>query len=127
MVLALVLEQPSHGYELSQRYRRRFADLVPMSVPRVYEALDRLRDSGMIEPVVLQGAEPARRQHLMRRSYRATKAGAQEYRRWVADQLKDDPSRPELLGRVASAGALGIDAVLDVIDRYQGACVEGLP
>ncbi len=43
LVLALVIEQSSHGYEISQRYQRRFGSFVSMSVPRVYAALDRLR------------------------------------------------------------------------------------
>lgn len=125
-MLALVIEQPSHGYEISRRYERRFGSFAPLSVPRVYSALDRLRDSGMIEPVALKPAEPAGRQHLMRRSYRATRSGTQAYRRWVAERMHDDPRRAELLGRIASVGLLGIDAVLDVIEEYERSCVEEL-
>jgi DNA-binding PadR family transcriptional regulator len=126
LVLALVIEQPSHGYEISQRYERRFGSFHSMSVPRVYGALDRLRDTGMIEPITLKPVKPAPRQHLMRRSYQATDAGVQAYRRWVAEQMRDDPQRPALLARIASVGVLGIDAVLDVIDCYQRECMEEL-
>jgi DNA-binding PadR family transcriptional regulator len=126
LVLALVIEQPSHGYEISQRYRGRFADLLPMSVPRVYGALDRLRDMGLIEPIAMKAAKSTPRQHRMRRSYRATDEGAAAYRRWVAEWMREDPQRPALLGRISSAGVLGIDAVLDVIDRYQRECMEEL-
>jgi DNA-binding PadR family transcriptional regulator len=126
LVLALVIEQPSHGYELSQRYERRFGSFQSMSVPRVYAALDRLRDGGMIEPITLKPVKPARRQHQMRRTYQATDVGVQEYRRWVAEQMRDDPRRPALLARLASVGVLGIDAVLDVIDCYQRECMEEL-
>jgi DNA-binding PadR family transcriptional regulator len=126
LVLALVIEQPSHGYEISQRYERRFGSFQSMSVPRVYAALDRLRDGGMIEPIALKPVKPARKQHLMRRSYRATDAGVQAYRRWVAEQMRDDPRRPQLLARIASVGVLGIDAVLDVIDCYRRECMEEL-
>lgn len=129
LVLALVIEQPSHGYEISHRYQRRFGELFPLSVPRVYGALDRLRDGGMIAPIELE-SEPARKQHLMRRSYRATRSGVRAYKRWVAERMRDDPRRPQLLGRIVSAGLLGVDAVLDVIDNYQRECMEelrGLP
>jgi DNA-binding PadR family transcriptional regulator len=126
LVLALVIEQPSHGYEISRRYERRFGSFQSMSVPRVYAALDRLRDGGMIEPIALKPVKPARKQHLMRRSYRATDAGVQAYRRWVAEQMRDDPQRPQLLARIASVGVLGIDAVLDVIDCYERECMEEL-
>jgi|GEM_PF-1856579 len=126
LVLALLIEQPSHGYEIKQRYERRFGSFLPMSVPRLYGALDRLRDAGMIELIAAQPAKPAGRQHLMRRSYRASDAGVEAYHRWVAERMSDDPQRLELLGRITSAGLLGIDAVLDVIDRYQRECMEQL-
>jgi DNA-binding PadR family transcriptional regulator len=126
LVLALVIEQPSHGYELSQRYQRRFASFMPMSVPRVYAALDRLRDSGMIEPTAPRRSKSASKQERMRRSYRPTDEGAQAYRRWLGEQMRDDPRRPQLLAQVVSAGLLGIDALLDVIDRYQRECMEEL-
>lgn len=126
LVLALLIERPSHGYELSQRYDERFGSFAALSVPRIYAALDRLRDSKMIEPIVLDTTKPMPRQHLMRRSYRATSAGAQAYRAWVAERLRDDPQRPQLLARIAASGGLGLDGVLDVIDRYERACVEEL-
>jgi DNA-binding PadR family transcriptional regulator len=126
LVLALVIEQPSHGYELGQRYDLRFGSFASLSVPRVYAALDRLRDAGMIEPIVLKPVEPAGKQHLMRRSYRATRAGVEAYRRWAAERLQDDPYRPQLLGRIASVGVLGIDAVFDVLDEYERVCLEEL-
>jgi DNA-binding PadR family transcriptional regulator len=126
LVLGLLLEQPSHGYELSQRYDERFGSFAAMSVPRVYAALDRLRDNGMIEPVALDTEQPVPKQHLMRRSYRVTAAGVQAYRAWVAERMREDPQRPQLLARIASAGSLGLDGVLDVIDRYERACLEEL-
>jgi DNA-binding PadR family transcriptional regulator len=126
LVLALVIEQPSHGYEICQRYQRRFGDMLPTSVPRVYGALDRLRDAGMIRPIASKPAKPAGKQHLMRRSYRATDAGLEAYHRWVAERMRDDPQRPQLLARITSSGLLGTDAVLDVIDRYQEECMEEL-
>jgi DNA-binding PadR family transcriptional regulator len=126
LVLGLLIERPSHGYELSQRYEERFASFAAMSVPRVYAALDRLRDNGMIEAVALDTAGPVPKQHLMRRSYRVTPPGVNAYRAWVAERMREDPQRPQLLARIASAGSLGLDGVLDVIDRYERACLEEL-
>jgi DNA-binding PadR family transcriptional regulator len=126
LVLALVIEQASHGYEICQRFQRHFGSFMSMSVPRIYGALDRLRDAGMIEPAVLKPGKPARRQHQMRRSYRATSMGVDAYHRWLAEQMRDDPQRPHLFARIVSAGLLGIDVVMDVIDRYQRECMEEL-
>lgn len=126
LVLGLLIEQPSHGYELCQRYRSRFGALLPMSVPRVYGALDKLRDERMIEQVSLKSAQSAPRQHMMRRTYRATRAGVKAYHSWVAERMSDDFQRPQLLGLIASAGVLDVDAVLEVIDRYDRECMEEL-
>src|ERR1700737_4491774 len=98
-VLALLIEQPSHGYEISQRYQRRFGSFMPLSVPRVYGALDRLRDAGMIEPVATR-PKSASKQQRMRRSYRPTDEGAEAYRRWLGEKMRDDPGSPPLLGRM---------------------------
>ena len=126
LVLALVIEQPSHGYEINQRYERRFGSFVSMSVPRVYVALDRLREAGLIEPIELRPAGPPRKQHRMRRSYQASEAGISAYRRWVAERMTDDPERASLLARIASVGLLGVDAVLEMIDAYEEECMRQL-
>jgi len=124
LVLALVIEQPSHGYEINQRYERRFGGFLPVSSSSVYAALGRLQDAGMVEPIVLEESGRARRQHVLRRSYRATAAGARAYRRWVAERMRDDPQRPQLLGRIASTGLMGIDALLELVDRYEQECLQ---
>ena len=127
LILGLVLEEPSHGYEIGRRYESRFGDVVPLTVPRVYAALDRLRDDGLIEPLVLDRTRevPSRRE-LMRRSYEATREGAEAYRAWLVEQLSDDPLRARLLTRVISVSSIGIDALLDVVDRYAQVCLEQL-
>jgi len=62
----------------------------------------------------------------MRRSYRVTRAGAKAYRAWVAERLADDPQRTQLLARITSTAGLGLDGMLDVIDRYEQACGQEL-
>jgi DNA-binding PadR family transcriptional regulator len=41
-VLALVIERPSYGYELYERFGRRFGEFLPASQGNVYDALKRL-------------------------------------------------------------------------------------
>jgi DNA-binding PadR family transcriptional regulator len=124
LVLALVIESPSHGYELYQRYELRFGGLSPRTKPSVYKVLRRLEDIEMIEPIMIESAGRPRRQHDSRRSYRATRKGAQAFRRWVAERMQDDPDRLGLLARVASICFLGAGAALEVIDRYESDCVQ---
>ncbi len=126
LVLGLVIEEASHGYEISQRYEARFTDVVPLTVPRIYAALDQLRDDGLIELLAVEDASGVPKRHLMRRSYRATARGAEAYRDWVVRQLQDDPLRVRLLARIISTSATSLDATLDVIDRYAQGCLEQL-
>jgi DNA-binding PadR family transcriptional regulator len=126
MVLALVLEQPSHGYEIHRRYERRFGGFMLTSKSSLYAILNRLRDAGMIESIVLEPTGRSRKQHDLRRSYRATREGARAFRRWVAGRITDDSERLDLLARIASVGFLGVDAVSGVIDRYESDCMQGM-
>jgi DNA-binding PadR family transcriptional regulator len=123
LVLALIVERPSHGYEIYQRYERRFAGFLPKSRSSIYEVLPRLKAEGMIESIVIEPDCPAGRQHESRNSYRATRMGAQAFRGWVAEWMRDDPQRLQLRARVASVCFLGVDAVLGVIDRYESDCM----
>lgn len=126
MVLALVLEQPSHGYEIHRRYELRFDEFLPTSKSSLYAILNRLRDAEMIESIVLEPVGGSRKQHDLRRSYRATRRGAQAFRSWVAARMTDDSERLDLLARIASVGFLGLDAVSGVIDRYESDCMRGM-
>jgi DNA-binding PadR family transcriptional regulator len=126
LTLGLIIEQPTHGYELSQRYQHRFGPFVPVNLPRLYRALDRLLETGMIEPLPLSTRKSTPKQHRMRRSFRATEAGVEAYRSWVAERIRDDSQHHALLGQIAATGLLGIDGLLDVIDRYQRECIERL-
>lgn len=126
LVLALVIQRPSHGYEIEQRYDSRFGSFLPLTTSRVYGALARLSDASLIERIALRAEGRSRKQHRLRQSYRATRAGVQAYRQWAAEQMLDDPRRVEMLSRIASVGLLGADAVVDVIDRYEQSCMREL-
>ncbi|MGO9490066.1 MAG: tyrosine-type recombinase/integrase [Solirubrobacteraceae bacterium] len=126
LVLGLLIEQPSHGYELSRRYDQRFTPVAAVSAARIYAALDRLRDRGLIEAVALDPTKVARKQQLMRRPYRASEEGVHAYRRWVSERMHGDPERAQLLARIASTSRMGPDGILEVIDSYESMCVEEL-
>jgi DNA-binding PadR family transcriptional regulator len=125
-VLALVIEQPSHGYEINQRYERRFDSLLHVSVPRVYGALERLRDARMIEETEIKLSGRTTKQHALRHSYRVTKAGIAAYADWIGSTLGDDGERPHLMGPIAAAGLLSVDVLLDAIDRFAERCRKEL-
>jgi len=127
-VLGLVIEKPSYGYELLQRLRARYGELLEVSSPsHVYVALDRLQREQLIvhhDPSVSEEpAEPGAPARQPKVTYRATAEGAVVYRQWLAERLRDDEERVELLGRLVSTGARNLDALGDLLDRYELECV----
>lgn len=136
-VLALVIEQPSYGYELGQRFERRFAGVLDPQISQIYAALSSLERAELVEPLpeeeqplrvagAVTLARPAARTHA-RIHYRATAEGERSFRAWLADQLRADPPHGELLQRLAATAGAGLDQVAvmsELIDNYERACVE---
>jgi DNA-binding PadR family transcriptional regulator len=123
-VLGLVIEKPSHGYEIGQRFERRFGGFLRVGRSSIYAALGTLVDAGLIEKVsarsntgVSQGAKAGA-------CYRATARGARAYRGWLAERVRNDPQRVDMLGRMTLAGVHSVEAALDFIARYEQECVD---
>lgn len=126
-VLGLVIEKPSYGYELLQRFEGRYGEVLRVSGPsHVYAALNRLEKARLIEPALDEAAEPAEVQRQPKVSYRATADGARAFRRWIAERMRDDEQRVELMGRLIAVGARRMDALGEIIDRYEHECVEAV-
>jgi DNA-binding PadR family transcriptional regulator len=122
-VLGLVIEKPSHGYEIGQRFERRFGGFLSVGRSSIYAALGSLMEAQLIEKMagrsttgVSQGAKAGA-------SYRATARGARAYRGWLAERVRNDPQRAEMLERMTLAGVHSVEAALDFIARYEQECV----
>jgi DNA-binding PadR family transcriptional regulator len=121
-VLALVIERPSYGYEIAERFDRRFGEFLPATQSNVYDVLKRLERDELIEEAG-RGGSRGRPQI----NYRATAEGGVAYRSWLVGQLRADPQRSELLSRLASTGLRRAEVMMGVIDCYEEACLrEGL-
>ena len=120
-VLALVIEKPSYGYEVWQRFEERFGDVLEVGSSRIYQVVNALLDDGLIEPVP-GGEAGSRRQP--KPCYRATELGAREHRRWLAEDLRDDPLRAELRRRLLAVGGDDAATLLEIVDRYEQACLD---
>jgi DNA-binding PadR family transcriptional regulator len=118
LVLGLVIQQPSHGYEIYQRSER-FGAILSLSRSSVYAVLDRLREMRMIEEIDLEPVGPGSRKRESRRSCRATALGASSYRRWVAERIAEDPHWTQVMGQVACASLLGLNDLARVVDRFE--------
>ena len=96
VVLALVAEEPRHGFAVAKELApdAMLGEAWTVRRPLVYRAIDHLRDAGLVEPVRTEAG--AQGPH--RTVYRATRSGATRVTRWL-DRPVDHPRdvRTELL------------------------------
>lgn len=119
-LLGLVIERPSYGYELLQRFKRTYGETLALSgASRIYEALEALRVHALIEELPEEpSAQPAR---LPKPRYRATEAGMRGYQDWLLRQLEEARQRGRLFAR--QLAMLEPELALSVIDEYERECL----
>jgi DNA-binding PadR family transcriptional regulator len=112
LVLALVIEKPSYGYEIHERFVRRFGEILSTSRATIYDVLARLEEEGYV--AVAGSSGPRGRPRV---NFRPTDQGAEIHLSWLAECLCD-PQRSPVLSRLAGIGLRGTDAKLKLIDRF---------
>jgi DNA-binding PadR family transcriptional regulator len=117
VVLALVIEKPSYGYELHDRLQRRFGEFLSTSLGNVYDALRRLEEDEYVEVAGHSGARGRPRVN-----FRATTMGVEANVSWLTERLQEDPQRLGLWSRLASTSLRRADARLRVIDCFEEEC-----
>lgn len=123
-VLGLVIEKPSHGYEIGQRFEGRFGDFLNAGRSAIYAALGTLMEAGLIEKMSGRSTTGVRQGAKAGAPYRATARGARAYRGSLAERVRNDPQRVEMLGRMMLAGVQSVEAAVDFIARYEQECVR---
>ena len=113
-LLALLEQEPAHGYTLKQRYDDRFARTRPMAFGQVYAALARFETKGWAEVTgieVVDGPE--------RKRYRVTEEGVEAVTEWVyTPQQPTEFAMSNLYTRVSVALTSGRSAA-EVLDRQR--------
>jgi DNA-binding PadR family transcriptional regulator len=113
-LLALLEQQPLHGYTLKQRYDDRFSRTRPLAFGQVYAALSRFESKGwaeVSEVEVVDGPE--------RKRYRITEDGVDVVTEWVyAPQQPTEFAMSNLYSRVSVALTSGRSAA-EVLDRQR--------
>jgi len=118
-LLGLVIERPSYGYELAQRFEHAYAGMLQLSgISYVYTALDTLQCRRMIEeiPGTRTGRQPKPR-------YRATTEGVRSYQQRLIVQMREDFRRSRLFARQLAVLAQEPEMALDVIEHYGQECL----
>jgi DNA-binding PadR family transcriptional regulator len=122
-LLGLVIQRPSYGYELVQRFERTFGDALELSsLSQIYTALDTLTRRSLIEEFTAdeEGSHPVVRQP--KPHYRATAEGVQSYETWLVGQIPEERRRSRLFARQLSV--LPPQTALGIIERCEQACLD---
>jgi len=114
-VLGLVIERPSYGLELYNRYQRLYADLLPISgSSHIYTALDELESRGFIETIPEVGAGRQPKPH-----YRVTPPGTSHFEDWYVEQMDAQRRSLELWARQLAIFAHDPVTAIDLIGRFR--------
>lgn len=84
ILLALLAEEPTHGYELKKRYDETLGTLWPLQQAQIYNNLRLLEKAGQIELDLRVAQENLPDQKL----FRVTDAGEQELTTWIAQPIR---------------------------------------
>jgi DNA-binding PadR family transcriptional regulator len=118
-VLGLLIERPSYGYELAQRFERTYGGILRLSgVSYVYTALDGLRRRGLIEEVEVSDERRMPRVH-----YRTTARGVAAYQERLLAQMRENDRRSRLLARQLAVLVPEPELALAILDRYERECL----
>jgi DNA-binding PadR family transcriptional regulator len=127
-IMALLAEEPAHGYQLKTDFERRTNGSWALNIGQVYSTLQRLERDGLVEAVEqpeADGANPGRVHD--RTDYRLTVRGRDELDRWFATPvIPEGPARDELTIKVLLAVAASDVDVTEVLQRQRTASVAQL-
>ena len=117
-LLALLSEQPTHGYQLKSSFERRTGGAWPLNIGQVYTTLSRLERDGLVAEVERDGD---------RVTYQITDAGRSALEAWyAAPVVADPPLRDELAIKLLLGVAANDIDVVTLLQRQRTATVEQL-
>ncbi|MCL3861424.1 PadR family transcriptional regulator [Actinotalea sp. K2] len=129
-LVALLAEQPMHGYQLRQEFERRTGGTWPLNIGQVYTTVHRLVRDGLVEPVPQGGTgstDDASEDDAPFERFRLTDAGRAAATSWWATPVeRGAPARDELAIKLALAvTSPGVD-VRGVIQRQRTETLRSL-
>jgi DNA-binding PadR family transcriptional regulator len=122
-LLALLAEEPTHGYHLKTAFENRTGGSWALNIGQVYTTLQRLERDGLVEAERSDDAAS----ESDRTDYRITRAGRAQLDEWFASPVvPEGPPRDELTIKVLLAIAANDVDVTDVLQRQRSATLAQL-
>ena len=136
-LLALLAEQPTHGYQLKTAFEGRTGGSWALNIGQVYTTLQRLERDGLVRSERPtdghptedegEGEDPVHARTTDRTDYRITPAGREQLETWFASPVvPDGPERDELTIKVLLAIAASDVDVTGVLQRQRSATLGQL-
>jgi len=120
-LLALLADEPAHGYRLKSRFEETTAETWPLNVGQVYTTLNRLARDGLVEETAAAGPDGDRP------SWRLTARGRDALSIWFKEPVvADPPSRDELALKILLAVAADAVDVSEILRVQRVATMEQL-
>jgi DNA-binding PadR family transcriptional regulator len=122
-LLALLAEEPTHGYHLKTEFETRTGGSWALNIGQVYTTLQRLERDGLVVAERNEGDSG----EADRTDYRITAAGRVQLNDWFASPVvPEGPPRDELTIKVLLAIAANDVDVTDVLQRQRSATLAQL-
>ena len=123
-LLGLLLPRAGYGYQLMRRFEEAYGDVLALgSESHVYTALNELSRRGLIEEVTDTPAARIGTNRQPKVRYQATPAGADAYRERMFEQAGADRRQSQLFVRQLAAMEHEPDVALQILERYEQACL----
>jgi DNA-binding PadR family transcriptional regulator len=120
-VVAALVEQPAHGYDLTNRLNRRMGPVLQADPRRVYEVLEQLEKEGLARSTEQHAADAP---HRPRRVFSATERGRAAYAGWLCEREPVPLARADIYALVAFSGPEQAPSLLAKLDDYEMDCME---
>lgn len=121
-VLALLADEPAHGYEIKRALEERFGTVIaPLNAGQVYTTLQRLqRDELVADDAVAQSGRPDKR------VYRLTAAGRRALEEWLGTTSAPTRLRDDFFMKLTLAHSMGLADPSELIARQRAAYLRAL-
>ena len=121
-VLALLADEPAHGYEIKRALEERFGTVIaPLNAGQVYMTLQRLqRDELVSDDAVAQRGRPDKR------VYRLTPAGRRALEEWLGAASAPTRLRDDFFMKLVFAHSMGLADPAELIARQRAAYLRSL-
>ncbi len=120
-VLAALVEQPAHGYDLTNRLGRRMGPAMQIDFRRVYEVLEQMEKEGLASSVE---EAPVAAPHRRRRVFCATERGRAAYQALLEERQPVPLVRSDIYALIAFSGPEQASRLLVKLDEYELDCIE---